>query len=448
MLKKISALFFITAILATPFMALAQIDYNTIISDDEFYDNKKFDLADINDFLSRQPGTLKSYFDPISGRMAAQIIYEAGRDWNVNPQSLIVTLQKEQSLIEDPDPSQKQYDWATGYGICDSCSMDDPGLQKFRGFSNQVNFAARLFRRYMDNPALYGIKIGVTRIIDGLPVVPSNNATASLYVYTPHLHGNENFRKIWDRYFTLGYPDGSIVRLPNDDKIYLIQGGQKRSFKNRSVFLAHASEKQILEITATDLSKYPDGAGINFSPYSLVKTPQGTVFLIVNENLKRGFASQLAFKKLGFNPEEIDNVKAEDIADIPEGAPITEQVLAPVGQLLQNAKTGGVALLRDNYLHPIWSREILKNNFNMWKIKVVTEKVWNGYPMDDSIMFKEGSLVKVKDDPTVYVISNGQRRPFADEKSFTRLGYKWDNIIESSQAAVGLHLIGEPIRVN
>lgn len=448
MLKKISPLFFILTLLTAPFMAWAQVDYNTIISDEEFYDAQKFSLDEVANFLARQPGALKTYFDPISGRTAAQIIFEASRDWIVNPQSLIATLQKEQSLIEDPNPTAKQYDWATGYGICDSCSMDDPGLQKFRGFSNQINFAARLFRRYFDNPNLYGIKIGETKIIDGLPIVPTNKATASLFVYTPHLRGNENFRKIWDRYFTLGYPDGALVKLPNDEKIYLLQNGQKRVFKNRSIFLARGSDRQILEITATDLNKYPDGAPINFSPYALVRTPSGTVYLIVNENLKRGFASQKAFKKLGFNPEEIDNVKTADIADIPEGAPLTEQVLAPIGQLWQNSKTGGVALLRDNYLHPIWSREILKNNFNLWKIKVVTEKIWNSYALTDAVMFKEGTLIKAKGEAAVFVISNGHRRAFADEKSFTRLGYKWENIIETSADAVGLHLLDEPIKVN
>ncbi|KKS44505.1 MAG: Curculin domain protein (Mannose-binding) lectin [candidate division CPR1 bacterium GW2011_GWA2_42_17] len=448
MIKSFLTIFSLFLISAAPFLARAQIDYNTIISDAEFYNTKKFGLSDIADFLSRQLGALKTFFDPISGRTAAQIIFEAGRDWQINPQTLIVTLQKEQSLIEDGNPSTKQYDWATGYGICDSCSMDDPGLQKFRGFTNQVNFAARLFRRYFDNPNLYGIKIDESKIIDGLPIVPTNKATASLFVYTPHLHGNENFRKIWDRYFTLGYPDGAFVQLPNDEKIYLIQNGQKRLFKNRSIFLARASDRQILEITASDLNKYPDGAPINFSPYSLVRTPPGTVFLILNENLKRGFASQNAFKKLGFNPEEIDNVTVEDLADIPEGPPLTEKVLEPIGQLLQNGKTGGVALLRDNYLHPIWSREILKNNFNMWKIKVVTEKIWQNYPLDDAIMFKEGTLIKVKGESAVYVISNNFRRPFADEKSFTRLGYKWENIIETSSDAVGLHLIGEPIKIN
>lgn len=446
-MKQMLPFLFLIVILL-PTAAVAQVNYNYLISDDEFYNPQKFNFNDVQDFLSKQPGTLKTYFDPISGRTAAQIIYEAGRDWNVNPQTLIVTLQKEQSLIEDPTPSAKQLDWATGYGICDACSMDDPGLQKFRGFSNQVNYAARLYRRYADNPTAYTIKVGEPKVIDGLPVVPQNKATASLYVYTPHLHGNENFRKVWDRYFTLGYPDGSIVQITGEQTIYLIQNGQKRAFKNKSVFLSHSSDKQILNIAKSDLDKYPDGPTIKFSRYALLRVPAGTVYLLVNENLRRGITTSKMLKKLGFNPEEIESIKPEDIADIPEGQPITDKSLDALGQLVQNKKTGGIALLKDGSLHSIYSPELLKVNFNRWPKKVIDVKIWNAYPVGEPILFKEGSLIKIKNEPTVYVISNSQRRPIVDEKTFSRLGYKFSNVIETNVEAVGLHLLGEPVKVN
>ncbi len=448
MIKKTFYITLIIILFLAPILSWAQVNYNNLISNEEFYNAQAYTLNDVQDFLSRQPGQLKTFFDPTTGRTAAQIIFEAGRDWTINPQTLLVTLQKEQSLIEDPDLSQKQIDWATGYGVCDSCSMDDPGLQKFKGFSNQVNFAARLFRRYFDNPNLYGIKIGETKTIDGLPVTPQNAATASLFVYTPHLHGNENFRKIWDRYFTLTFPDGSVVQVPNDKNIYLIQNGQLRIFKNKSIFLSRSSEKNILPITVSDFNKYEKGPEIKFAPYSLVRVPKGTVYLLVNENLKRGLASKKALKAFGFNPAEIDDVKVEDIVDIPEGAPLSEKSLEPVGQLWQNKKTGGIALWRDGSLHPIWSREILKNNFNYWPKKIIDEVTWNKYSLTEPIIFKDGTLLKDIKESAVYVISNGTRRPIVDEKTFTRLGYKFENVVETESSAVGLHLLGDPVKVN
>ncbi|MEN9378840.1 MAG: hypothetical protein RJB15_518, partial [Pseudomonadota bacterium] len=55
-------------------------------------------------------------------------------------------LQKEQSLVTDDTPTQKQLDWAAGYGVCDACSMNDPSLQRFRGFAIQTRRAAGIMR--------------------------------------------------------------------------------------------------------------------------------------------------------------------------------------------------------------------------------------------------------------------------------------------------------------
>ena len=40
-----------------------------------------------------------------------------------------------------------------------------------------------------------------------------------------------------------------------------------------------------------------------------------------------------------------------------------------------------------------------------------------------------GSLVKTKDDPTVYLISNGQKYGFASAKVFTSLGFKFSSVL-------------------
>ena len=47
-------------------------------------------------------------------RLAADIIQRVAQDHGVNPKFIMVMMQKEQSLITDPTPSQRQLDWATG----------------------------------------------------------------------------------------------------------------------------------------------------------------------------------------------------------------------------------------------------------------------------------------------------------------------------------------------
>ena len=73
--------------------------------------------------------------------------------------------------------------------------MDDPKIQKNKGFGKQVDSAAGIMRWYYDNVGKQGFikKKDTTYTISGESVTPKTMATAFLYTYTPHRQGNENF---------------------------------------------------------------------------------------------------------------------------------------------------------------------------------------------------------------------------------------------------------------
>ena len=119
---------------------------------------------------------------------AAQVIYDAARDFQINPQVLIVLLEKEQGLITDTWPNHIQYRSATGFGCPDTAECDS----KYYGFRNQVRNAASMFRsvlsggwtnypvgknyvQYHPNPNCGGSVINI-----------ENRATSALYRYTPY----------------------------------------------------------------------------------------------------------------------------------------------------------------------------------------------------------------------------------------------------------------------
>lgn len=124
------------------------------------------------------------------GQTAAEIIYQAAQDYRINPQVLIVLLEKEQSLITDTYPNTKQYRSATGYGCPDTAACDT----KYYGFKNQVRNAAALFRNVLDNGySAYpekksGVYIGYNpnSSCGRSEVYIENRATAALYRYTPY----------------------------------------------------------------------------------------------------------------------------------------------------------------------------------------------------------------------------------------------------------------------
>lgn len=167
---------------------------NTIISEPAFLASNSMDAPAIQAFLNAQAGSLKSY----SGRdhngatrTAAEMIAEAAAAWGVSPKVIIVTLQKEQSLISRPNPTKYALDWAMGCGKAESYT-----IESYRGFGNQIWHGARVL---MKNRA--GWKPGAVLPIDGAAVYPTNAATHTLYRYTPHFAGNVSFWRLYWRYF-------------------------------------------------------------------------------------------------------------------------------------------------------------------------------------------------------------------------------------------------------
>lgn len=177
-----------------------------IISDFQMFDHNSMNVSQIQNFLVSKNSYLATYVSPdYQGVMktASEIIYEAAQRYQVNPKYILVTLQKEQGLIQMQSPTQKRLDWAAGYAVCDSCSMDDPKIQKYKGFGKQMDNTAGAMRFYFDKNSIYDFikRAGRAYTIDGYQIIFETQATANLYTYTPHVHGNYTFWLIWQRYF-------------------------------------------------------------------------------------------------------------------------------------------------------------------------------------------------------------------------------------------------------
>jgi len=171
-----------------------QFSPDTVISDATFRDSGSMTVGDIQAFLDRQPGILKSYrARDHSGkvRFASEMIADAAIAYRINPKVILVKLQKEQSLLGDSSPSKRQLDWATGCGKADSFTS-----YQYQGFGNQVWWGAQKLDKN-SKPWRPGIKM----TIDGCAVYPTNKSTYSLYKYTPHIRGTTSFWLLYWRYF-------------------------------------------------------------------------------------------------------------------------------------------------------------------------------------------------------------------------------------------------------
>jgi hypothetical protein len=284
-LRKLYLLAIATLLLSmVPMNALAYtFDQNDIIDDSVFNNFNSMSVGQIDGFLN---GFTNSRISPASGfdakvpsgytpsggftyggfGSAGQVILAAAQAYSINPQVLISTLEKEQSLITGRNNfagycnngDEHKYAAAVGYGCPDSGTTHSyTGVSLYRrngiehtntgttcvnsaskaGFSQQVIRAAWLLKfgqqrsrgninwavvkggwDNSDDPqSCYGgpTTNGTYAVcpssaatfhdgyytIDATSVHMDSGATAALYWYTPHFHGNQVFYSLFTQWF-------------------------------------------------------------------------------------------------------------------------------------------------------------------------------------------------------------------------------------------------------
>jgi uncharacterized protein with LGFP repeats len=263
-----------------------------IVSDANFYNSNAMTAGDVQAFLNAKGAgcstrCLKSYAmetvakpaqaglcNGYAGGLvqtAAQIIDGVARSCGVSQKTLLVLLQKEQSLVTINNPDDYRYRAAMGQGCPDTAPCD----AQFYGFFNQVYGAARQFKVYRLYPDSFWYKAGRVNSILYHPneacgrtsVYIENQATAGLYIYTPYTpnaaalnaqwglgdgcssYGNRNFFLYWSEWFgnpQIAGPESDIAFVRStypslgdareNVTCGLVGGGCRQIFANGAVF--------------------------------------------------------------------------------------------------------------------------------------------------------------------------------------------------------------------
>ena len=148
--------------------------------------NKFYENPETHETLYETQGVAKADM-----KSAAQIIYEKAQEYSINPQVLLVMINKESLAWGDNWPLKYEYNTVMGYG----CPDNAPCNEAYYGFYNQIQKAAWQLRYYREHPNSYRYK---PRQINEISYHPQNTwcgtkqvhleniATTSLYIYTPY----------------------------------------------------------------------------------------------------------------------------------------------------------------------------------------------------------------------------------------------------------------------
>lgn len=413
-------------LLAGPAAPAAAVVFNPhrILSDAELRDAESLSSTAIQQFLEQKGSVLGAFRETVEGEQltAAQIVYRVANRTGISPKFLLAVVEREKGLLRKSSSSSKQsdLDWATGYScFAGSCN------EKYRGFFNQVDSTAITQNIYLERASSFAYQVGKpAQTRDGFTVTPENQATASLYIYTPYvghapelgitngLGGNRLFHNIWQQFFTdAKYPEGLI--LTDGTAYWKIEQGAKRKFANADLFLADYRTDQAIPASAKILAAYPDGPAITFANHTVVRSAASGQALLLADGMQRPIMDEGALAKLNdvrlavSTFSEIPQVAAELLQPYSLGTPITAQIAYPQGKLFQD-ETGAFWWVQDSLRHPT-DVAVVQVNFANRPPEVTTTAALTAYPLGSPVKLTDGSLVK-NPAGNFYLITNGERR--------------------------------------
>jgi hypothetical protein len=385
-------------------------------------------------------------------RTAAELIWDAAQSSGLNPQVILVTLNKEQSLITgdfSADRLQRALDFALGFGCPDGGGCGDV----YKGFYHQLFGgldetgsrylgATKSLMRSFTTPGgrgpLYNgapAQIGQTIIIantlggyDGVEAQQSvtigNAATAALYRYTPHVfNGNYNFYRFFKEWF--GYANGTLLKTKGDKNLYIIQDGD--------LYIVPPLVAQIRGLIAISAKSVSSKEIKSFNPTKPYGLADDTIikvndkFFVFEANVMHP-ASDFVIAQRKLNAATATVVSESDAKVFKEGPALTPSE----GSVLRGQKNAAVYLVENGVLKLFSPLTFAQRNAAK-TLQIIPDAELDSFPKDGNVAPLSGTIMKSSSSPTVYLLENGSKYGLTADL-FKNRGLSFKDIIVLSDA--------------
>ncbi|MCC7356260.1 MAG: hypothetical protein IT410_01420 [Candidatus Doudnabacteria bacterium] len=493
--RKITSLIAILALIGImPNIANAQLsvnpafDPNKLIDDRVFSDTKTFGGASgIQQFLESKnsilANTSSSFIaklkEPTSSalkqgledpqpdlnrqRTAAELIWDAAQHSGMNPQAILVTLEKEQSLITgrknvDEATLQKALDRALGFGCPDGGGCDNifGGFyyQLFGNFDAQANRylgAAKSLMKSFSTPGGRGpainngvaAKVGETITLDNTlggyegvqarqTIVLSNAATAALYRYTPHVYnGNYNFWRFFNEWFR--YPNNTIIKSGKKGGLFVILNGVKHPAPGFVLQARGLNPSAAITVSKTELESYTTGELLGPADNTVVKVDGESQLYVFISNIKHP-ASSFVIKQRGLNPDAALKMTEDEADQFKAGA-----ALAPSpGTIVKGKNDTAVYLVATDGTLQLFTEFTFKQYDAAKKLLIVDDEELKSYEKKGTVPPLDGTIMKSTTSTTVYVLEGGLKKALTGE-IFRNRGYSFANLANFSDEVINAY---------
>lgn len=447
---------------------------------------------------------------------AGTIIYDAAQAYGINPQVILTTLQKEQALVTGGQGcSTSRYVGAMGNGCPDGNQGHDySGFELYAingvptnsvsgtcvnsasmaGFSRQIivavwrlkfweqrsegNTSWAVIKPGWDNsddpPSCYSLRMTQgyrarcrndtptyfdgQASIDSTTVSLTNGATAALYNYTPHLHGNQNFVDIFENSFNFGsttsgmlniaHPNGTLVRPANSPQVYLITGGKAQYATSQAVLQSWGYDLSRLKIATqgdlnfmaaadADTSHTNNPTPLQYREGTLIKGAGPTIYVIQNvggANTKVSVGDWDTFVRLGYTFGQVLVVSDAQLPAATGSALGANTTNHPNGSLIRDAGSPTVYIIIAGERHSLSALPYFVSHGLKFPNVVTATSGDTQLPLTWPVnWFGEGTLVRGSG-PTVYIVDgsgvNQQKRSFGNYYKFVGLDYRFSEVMQ------------------
>jgi hypothetical protein len=427
-------------------VAASGSDFNAgnIISDALFYKSNTMTKTQVQSFLNGKVTNcrsgytcLKSYSQKTTSQSAkregcaayagspkesaASIISKVATACGINPQVLLVLLEKETGLISGTAPTSGTYRKATGYGCPDTAVCDST----YYGFFNQVYNAAWQFKKYQHTPDSRGYVAGRWNTIQYHPstscgtsnVYIENQATAALYIYTPYRpnqasldnigrtgdgcssYGNRNFWAYFTDWFGNTTGGSSFVRDSASGAIYLISGNVKHYVPTTAIYNTLSKLGTYRNVSTAYLSGY--STGTNASP--LVRNPLTGEIALVQANSRHRFTTCGQVSVWGYDCGSPTDLMPGQWGKLPQGGEVSNFMVV--------AGKSTTYLLHDSARLPVstWTGVVRLNNGKSPWVGTMSATNAKRYPVGRTLE-TPGTAIKSSSSNDIYLVDGRSRR--------------------------------------
>lgn len=489
---------------------------NKLIDDKVFSNSKTMSVADIQKFLEGKNSVLANTSnsfvsklnEPVSNkamrelledpnttsttpRTAAELIYDAARSSGINPQVILVTLNKEQSLITGRQTAtEEQLQRALNFSMGFGCPDSQPCGEIYKGFyfqlfggvdaeNNRYLGAAKSLMKSFSTPggrgpyfngaiAKVGDAISLPNTLGGYEgvqaqqsIVLSNSATAALYRYTPHVfNGNYNFWRFFKEWF--GSPNSgtdtsssssNLIKTSSSSDVYIIENNRRYKLLPFVAKLKNIKISKAEKVSKKVMDGYVNAGLYNVTDNSLIKV-DGKYYVFISN--KRRLITEAQIKTMGLNiknavttkPDEANQytlgpdfvlIEIPPVTPAPSPTPTPAPTPTPSGNLSEGAVVK-TASAQDVYLVSGGKLKLFTYatfvQFDAIKtLQVVDPSVLAKYPKDGLVLPKPGTLVKAFGSQTVYFYEDGKKKPM-DGEIFRNRGFSFTNVFELTNEVI------------